>query len=188
VKPVPLATTAKTTPKTDVGKQSAPAARVELAQRPTRPSQPPPPAPPPPQVQPRDGVIEPPRVTPPKPPEPQVTEPPKPPPAPAAPAVEPLQITFAANSAILNSEARAALDVLAATLKTNAAVRALLKAYTSTGSSVSETRRLSLKRGMAVRLYLIDKGVRSTRIDLQALGKSPDNGPTDRVDVLPGKP
>jgi hypothetical protein len=40
---------------------------------------------------------------------------------------------------------------------------------------------------LSVRLYLIEKGIASSRIDLQALGKSADGGPGDRVDVLPGK-
>jgi peptidoglycan-associated lipoprotein len=102
--------------------------------------------------------------------------------------VGPVRITFETNSSSLTTEAQAMLDTFVTTLKANATVRALLKAYSSTGTSVSETRRLSLRRGMTVRLYLIDRGIPPTRIDLQALGNSPDNGPGDRVDVMPGKP
>jgi outer membrane protein OmpA-like peptidoglycan-associated protein len=158
--------------------------RIEMAQRPTRPDEAPPSAPPPPAGQPKGGIVEPPRATAPD----QPAAPPAAPPAAAPPEQQaPLRVVFEANSASLTNEARAGLDRFIATLKADAARRTLLKAYTSTGSSVSETRRLSLKRGMTVRLYLIDKGIKSTRIDLQALGKSPDNGPADRVDVLPGK-
>jgi outer membrane protein OmpA-like peptidoglycan-associated protein len=165
-----------------------PPAGTELAQRVTKPGEPPPPAPPPPAVQPRSGVTEPPR--------PGSAEPPKPAPTPSAatppvaPSVPigPVRITFETDSTSLTADARAMLDTVVMALKANATVRALLKAYSSTGTSVSETRRLSLKRGMTVRLYLIDKGIPPARIDLQALGKSPDSGPGDRVDVMSGKP
>ncbi len=102
--------------------------------------------------------------------------------------IGPVRITFETDSTSLTAEARAMLDTVVSVLKANATVRALLKAYSSTGTSISETRRLSLKRGMTVRLYLIDKGIPPARIDLQALGKSPDSGPADRVDVMSGKP
>jgi len=106
--------------------------------------------------------------------------------APSVP-VGPVRITFETDSTSLTPESRALLDKVVTVLKANATVRALLKAYSSTGTSVSEMRRLSLKRGMTVRLYLIDKGIPPTRIDLEALGKSPDDGPGDRVDVMAGK-
>jgi outer membrane protein OmpA-like peptidoglycan-associated protein len=63
--------------------------------------------------------------------------------------------------------------------------RLTVKAYAAGQSSnASQARRLSLSRALAVRSYLIDKGIRSTRIDVQAMG-APDNanGPADRVDL-----
>lgn len=158
-----------------------------LAQRVTKPSEPPPPAPPPPVTQPRSGVVEPPK--------PGTSEAPAPTPqqTPTKPAepqtqTELLRVIFTPGSASLSETARGALDKLAATIKDDAKKRLLLKSYTSTGSSVSETRRLSLQRGLAVRGYLADKGVASHRIDVQPLGRSDDDGPGDRVDVLPGHP
>ena len=44
---------------------------------------------------------------------------------------------------------------------------------------------MSLSRALAVRAYLIDQGVRSTRMDVRALGSKVGDGPADRVDVLP---
>jgi outer membrane protein OmpA-like peptidoglycan-associated protein len=50
--------------------------------------------------------------------------------------------------------------------------------------TVSAARRLSLSRALAVRAYLIERGVRSARIDVRALGAPEDNGPAERVDIL----
>jgi outer membrane protein OmpA-like peptidoglycan-associated protein len=47
-----------------------------------------------------------------------------------------------------------------------------------------ESRRLSLERALAVRSYLIEQGVRPTRIDIRALGSTAPQGPADRVDLL----
>ena len=47
-----------------------------------------------------------------------------------------------------------------------------------------DARRLSLKRALAVRKLLIDKGVDSNRVNVQAMGDKTDNEVKDRVDVL----
>lgn len=64
--------------------------------------------------------------------------------------------------------------------------RIQLKAYAgATGSDGgSGARRLSLSRALAVRTFLIERGVRSTRIDVRALGAAGDSGAPDRVDVV----
>jgi hypothetical protein len=49
--------------------------------------------------------------------------------------------------------------------------------------SASKARRLSLSRALAIRSYLIGKGVRSTRIDVRALGNKIPSGKPDRVDL-----
>ena len=48
--------------------------------------------------------------------------------------------------------------------------------------------RLSLSRALAVRAFLIDRGVRSTRMDVRALGNKFEKGPGDRVDLIFAKP
>jgi peptidoglycan-associated lipoprotein len=151
-----------------------------LAQRVTKPGDPPPPAPAPPTTQPRTGVSEPPT---PGTAQPPATVAPAEKSRPPRPAFEPVTVIFAVNSATLTDQARATLDKLAATLAANPTVRVMVKAYTGTGGSVSETRRLSLQRGTAVRTYLIGKGFPARRIDLQPLGTAPDEGARDRVDV-----
>jgi len=109
-----------------------------------------------------------------------------PPPAPPKPAASgPTRVAFEANSPALSADARAALDKLAGDLMANPARKVTLKAY-SAGGVGPETRRLSLARGLAVRAYLIDKGVPRERLDVQALGTSADGGPADRVDAVSG--
>jgi outer membrane protein OmpA-like peptidoglycan-associated protein len=109
-----------------------------------------------------------------------------PPPAPARPAANgATRVTFEANSPALSADARSALDRLAADLVAHPARKLTLKAY-SAGGGGPETRRLSLARGLAVRAYLIDKGVPRERLDVQALGASADSGPADRVDAVGG--
>jgi OOP family OmpA-OmpF porin len=164
---------------------AATAPYVELAQRVIRPGEPPPPAPDPPPIQPRTGVSEPPQPG--KAGSPAATPQANKPRVTPTPAFEPVRVTFAEDSASLGPDARAKLDKLAATLKGNATVRVMVTAHTSTRASVSETRRLSLQRGTAVRTYLVNKGFPAARIDLQPLGASPDDGPRDRVDVTPGR-
>lgn len=48
----------------------------------------------------------------------------------------------------------------------------------------SGARRLALNRALAVRSVLIDNGVRTTRMDVQALIEDEKGGPLDRVDVV----
>ena len=94
------------------------------------------------------------------------------------------RLAFETNSASLSDSARQALDALAAQLTGNEQ-RLTVKAYAAGQSNnASQARRLSLSRALAVRSYLIDKGIRSTRIDVQAMGAPENaNGPADRVDL-----
>ncbi len=52
------------------------------------------------------------------------------------------------------------------------------------GDVSSDARRLSLKRALNVRKFLVERGVLQSRIDVRALGGARDNGPADRVDIL----
>ena len=63
--------------------------------------------------------------------------------------------------------------------------RLLLQAYAAASQAgTSGSRRLSLARALEVRSYLIRKGLKSTRIDVRALGTSAASGPADRVDII----
>ncbi|MCH9052042.1 MAG: OmpA family protein [Proteobacteria bacterium] len=96
-----------------------------------------------------------------------------------------LRLAFSGGSSRLSSAVETDLKALAETLKANAELRLQLKAYAAgTKDTVSRARRLSLSRALSVRSYLIKQGVRSTRIDVRALGNKTGGGPADRVDIF----
>lgn len=105
-----------------------------------------------------------------------------------APSIAPgtaLRIPFPTNVAKLPKQATPALRALAQRLAKNNAIRLQLKAYASgTKDNASRARRLSLSRALAVRSYLIRQGVRSTRIDVRALGNKAEGPPANRVDLI----
>jgi outer membrane protein OmpA-like peptidoglycan-associated protein len=77
------------------------------------------------------------------------------------------------------------LSGIAARLRQDENTRLEVLGYASgTPETNRESRRLSLERALAVRSYLIDQGVRRTRIDVRALGQTAPQGPADRVDLL----
>jgi len=83
-------------------------------------------------------------------------------------------------------KARPELDALAQKMTTDENMRLQLLAYASgTPEEASRARRMSLSRALAVRSYLIKQGVRSTRMDVRALGNNVQGSPADRVDVIP---
>jgi outer membrane protein OmpA-like peptidoglycan-associated protein len=95
------------------------------------------------------------------------------------------RIDFAIGGAELPEVARPALERAIGEMKRDENARLQLIAYASGGDEAgSQARRLSLSRALAVRSYLIDQGVRSTRVDVRALGNKVPEGPPDRVDVL----
>lgn len=93
-------------------------------------------------------------------------------------------LSFAAGNTDLNDQARAQLAGALQRLKADEALRVQLLAYAAgDGGSSSQARRISLSRALAVRSYLIDQGIRSTRMDVRALGDTNKDGSPDRVDV-----
>jgi outer membrane protein OmpA-like peptidoglycan-associated protein len=108
------------------------------------------------------------------------------PPAEEAAPRQRLRLSFASGSASLSDDAKARLDELARQLEDNPRQRIQLMAFAEgTDDGASRARRLSLSRALSVRSYLIDQGVRSTRMDVRALGDTAEEGPLDRVDIVP---
>lgn len=166
----------------------APQARVEppVAPAPTPPAVELPKAPEPP----APAVASAPPAAPPAPPAPAAAAPARPVPqqqaavqprTPAAP--ESSEVRFAAGDANLGDDGKTRLDRLADAMKANAQSRLQLLAYAVEDGSPSKSRRLSLSRALAVRSYLINKGVQSARIDVRALGDSVPSGDPNRVDL-----
>lgn len=95
-----------------------------------------------------------------------------------------LRLDFAADETKLPGNAAADLGKLAEQLAAKEDLRVQLLAYAGGDElSASKARRISLSRALSVRSFLIDKGVRSTRIDVRALGDKTDEEPKNRVDV-----
>lgn len=93
------------------------------------------------------------------------------------------RVRFRNGHSDLGDEAKASLDTLATRLLANEE-RVRLAAFSGqAGDTSSEARRLSLERALAVRTYLVSKGVPISRVDVLAFGGSTD-GTSDRVDVL----
>lgn len=96
-----------------------------------------------------------------------------------------VSIAFGSTSSELPTGSEVALDRMAERLNNNPDMRVQLMGYASnSGETASESRRLSLFRALAVRTYLIKQGVRSTRMDVRALGNKTDGGDGNRVDVI----
>ena len=94
-------------------------------------------------------------------------------------------VSFPSGTSELPEAARALLERTAAEMKRDDTTRLQLVAYAAgTDDASSQARRLSLSRALAVRSYLIENGVRSTRMDVRALGNKVPDGPPDRVDVM----
>ncbi len=106
--------------------------------------------------------------------------------APAAGTQESLStILFDKDSARLPDGARDALAHLASRMTEDATLEVQLLAYAAGDEeNASKARRLSLSRALAVRSFLIDQGVRSTRIEVRALGNKVPDGSPDRVDII----
>jgi len=97
-----------------------------------------------------------------------------------------VRISFPTDSADIPDKVKPELDALAQKMAADDNMRLQLLAYASgTADEASRARRMSLSRALAVRSYLIKQGVRSTRMDVRALGNNVQGSPADRVDVIP---
>lgn len=95
-----------------------------------------------------------------------------------------LQVEFGASETSLTSSSRAELKDLADRLRSQEDLRLQLLAYADGENlSPSKARRMSLSRALSVRSYLIENGIKTSRIDVRALGDKAPSAPMDRVDV-----
>ncbi len=108
-----------------------------------------------------------------------------PPPSTTVPTTGPLTVLFSPGSAILNAEASERIAAVREKMDADKTLRLQLVAYaTSTDDNPSRARRLSLSRALAIRSYLVEKDVKSTRMDVRALGNKFEEAPGDRVDLV----
>jgi outer membrane protein OmpA-like peptidoglycan-associated protein len=92
-----------------------------------------------------------------------------------------VMVLFEPGSSALAAGAIKRLDEIAGQSRSQ---RLELKAYAGTDKqSASDTRRLALQRAIAVRGYLMDKGMDGTRIAVRPQGPTHDSQAPERVDV-----
>lgn len=96
-----------------------------------------------------------------------------------------MTIRFDAQATRLPDAAEGDLKDLASRLGADEGLNLQLLAYAEgDDAGASKARRLSLSRALEVRKYLMEQGVRSTRIEVRALGHKTDGGHADRVDAI----
>ena len=102
----------------------------------------------------------------------------------ATPADGPIKVVFNGDDTKLSADGQSVLEGVLGKLSANENTRVQLMAYAAGDDlTSSKARRISLSRALSVRSFLIEKGVRSTRIDVRALGDKSDGEPKNRVDV-----
>ncbi len=95
------------------------------------------------------------------------------------------RIRFAEGSSDPGSAAEPLLSSMVQQMSDDGDIRLEIKAYAGTGTGTpGDARRLSLRRALAIRTFLVDRGIESTRIDVKALGDTAPDAPSDRVDLL----
>ena len=101
----------------------------------------------------------------------------------ANPAASPAAtVPFDRQSVEINAAARSTLDTLAQVLAAQGVRQVELHGY-ATGDDADEARKLALVRTLAVRMYLIDQGVKA-RIEVMAQAAPAKGGPKERVDIM----
>jgi outer membrane protein OmpA-like peptidoglycan-associated protein len=96
-----------------------------------------------------------------------------------------IHIFFDGGSSDIPADALGQITAIANALANDPTQRLQLKAYAAASAeSASLARRLSLTRALTVRSALIEQGVRSTRIDVRALGGKDAGDTPDRVDIF----
>ena len=98
-----------------------------------------------------------------------------------------VRILFDGENTELSEAGKQALNAVVQKMNADQEARLQLVAYaTGPGDQASKARRVSLSRALSARGYLIAQGVRSTRIDVRALGHT-DEQQADRVDAVLAK-
>ncbi len=95
-----------------------------------------------------------------------------------------VRIEFGETATKIPGAIKGQLRAVAEGVRDKADLRLQLMAFAGAeGLSASKARRMSLSRALSVRSFLIENGVRSTRIDVRALGNKTSEKPANRVDV-----
>jgi outer membrane protein OmpA-like peptidoglycan-associated protein len=104
---------------------------------------------------------------------------------PVVPKLSDLTLIFKGDSSDLSPDAQKKLDNLVVQLNDMTGGRIQVRGFaTGENGGQASARRISLSRVLSVRSYLMDKGIKPTRVDVRAQGSETDRTPLDRVDLL----
>lgn len=104
---------------------------------------------------------------------------------PTVPTIADLSLGFSGNSSDLTAETQKKLDAVIHQMNEMTDGRLQVRGYaTGEDGSTSSARRIALSRALSVRSYLMDKGIKPTRVDVRALGTETERSPLDRVDLI----
>lgn len=107
------------------------------------------------------------------------------PPAATLPPSSVLSLVFPADTTNLPDTADATVDRIVERLRASDTARLQLRSYASgTADTAREARQRSLARALALRERLTAFGIRSSRVDVRALGLDETGGTPDRIDVV----
>jgi outer membrane protein OmpA-like peptidoglycan-associated protein len=107
------------------------------------------------------------------------------PPAANLPPSSVLSLVFPVGATNLPDAADAVVDRIVERLRASDTARLQLRSYASgTADTAREARQLALARALALRERLTAFGIRSTRVDVRALGLDDGGGPPDRIDAV----
>jgi len=96
-----------------------------------------------------------------------------------------LRIAFKSTETAVPLSMKPPLDALVKQINRNDAARVTVIAYAAAvDGQAGMSRRISLSRALSVRAYLIDAGVSTMRINVQAEGDRNPGGDPDRVDLF----
>ncbi|WP_376958652.1 OmpA family protein [Azospirillum sp. A26] len=107
------------------------------------------------------------------------------PPAASLPPSSVLSLVFPADATNLPDAADAVVDRIVERLRASDTARLQLRSYASgTPDTAREARQRALARALALRERLTAFGIRSTRVDVRALGLDEGGGVPDRIDAV----
>lgn len=96
-----------------------------------------------------------------------------------------LPLFFESEQLGLTPQLAGQLDEVMRVMKDMPILRITLESYASPREGgAGEARRVSLKRALAVRQYLMDLGIKKQRVNVRALGAVAEDKPHDRIDIV----
>lgn len=106
------------------------------------------------------------------------------------PAGPSLRLAFQPGESVLAADARGRLEAFAHAVPADESGRRVMVVGFGNDAEgdTSRARRQALARAIEVRRILLAAGIRSTRIDVRAMGRPTDGSDPDRVDVSLGGP